>query len=178
MLRGVRVETRTEKRVLTIFGVTATFVGGFIVVQNVANSGQVNTAASFSALSTLFLEYRVLGMEISFFPVVDAQTNLTTPAPSMLALCKASSGVSPGTFEEVCQGPEGKVVNGLRPFKIDISVKGFVDGLNWTSIGGTIPTTNQIAVVIADSGVNPASAVSSTYFRWVCKYLAEFRSFV
>lgn len=178
LLKSVRVETRLEKRILTIFGVLATTAGGFIVVQNVANSGQVNTAASFSALSTLFLEYRVLGMEIDFFPIVDSQTNLTTPAPSMLALCKASSGVSPGTFEEVAQGPEGKIVNALRPFRIAVSADGFVDGLNWTSIGGTIPTTNQIAVVISDCGVNPASAVSSTYFRWTCKFLAQFRSFV
>lgn len=178
LLRSVHVETRLEKRILTIFGVLATTVGGFIVVQNVVNTGQVNTAASFSALSTLFLEYRVLGMEIDFLPIVDAQTNLTTPAPSMLALCKASSGTSPGTFEEVAQGPEGRIVNGLRPFKIAVSAEGFVDALQWTPVGNTIATPNQFAVVISDTGVNPASAVSSTYFRWTCKYLAEFRSFV
>lgn len=178
MLRSVHVETRTEKRILTIFGVTATSAAGFVVVQNVVNTGQVNTATAFSALSTLFLEYRVLGLEIVFLPIVDAQTNVTTPAPSMLALCKASSGTSPGTFEEVAQGPEGKIVNGLRPFRIAVSAEGFVDALQWTPIGNTIATPNQFAVVISDTGVNPAAAVSTTYFRWTCKFLAEFRSFV
>jgi hypothetical protein len=99
------------------------------VPQLLVNSGQVTSAISFSALFTLFEEYRVVGMEVEVFPLVNAQTSLATPAPSMLAIGKMSSGTSPATYQEIAQAPESKIVNGLRPFKFVCSAKGFVDGL-------------------------------------------------
>jgi len=178
MMKNSQKETRLVRKVLCIPGVTASTAGGFIAVQNVVNTSQVSTATAFSALSTLFLEYRVLGMEVEFFPIVDAQTTVATPAPSMLGICKASSGTFPGTFQEIVEGPEGRVVNALRPFKISVSAEGFLDALQWTPIGNTIAVANEFAVAIGDSGLNPASAASTTYLRWVCKFLTEFRSLI
>jgi hypothetical protein len=176
-LYKAHAQTRIERRILALPGVLVTTAGGFIATQLLVNTGQVNTATSFSALSSLFLEYRVVGLEVDFYPIVNAQTSLTTPAPSMLAIGKASSGTSPGTFEEIVQSPESKVVNALRPFRFVCSAKGFEDGMLWTAVGNAIPLSNQFGLTIGDSGLNPASAVSSTYFRWTAKFLTEWRSF-
>jgi len=178
MLSGLQAETRIIRRSLANVGVLSTNASGVIGVQAIANSTQVNTCPAWSNLIQSALEYRVLGIEVDFFPIVNCQAGVTTPAPCFIATCGYSSGTAPATIALVCEGPGAKLHDGFKRFRAVQTARGFPDAMLWTSNAGTIPALNGFGIMAADQSLVPAGAISQIYFRYVVKYLLELRSLI
>lgn len=175
-MRGLTKSVRLFKKVIAHNGIIATNASGFVAPQALTGSNAVTSAATWSADAALALEYRVVAIELWVFPIINTQTNLTLPPPSHLAVSAYSSGVSPGTYDQVSQAPGAKFVDGHRPFKFCASARGFPDALLFTSTSTSIPTANTYGIQVSDPGSAPAGPVSSTLYRWAVQYLVEFRS--
>jgi len=177
---SIERQARMFKRVLATSSTLATTAGGVIGVQNVASSTNVTSAPNWANFQGIALEFRVTGVEVFVFPIVNAQTVSTpTPAPALLAVCAYSSDGIPTAFNEVAQGPGGKLFNAYRPIRFAASSKDFPNAKLWNVItGGITPTDNIFGIVLADPGTAPISVGTNIYFRVVVKYLVEFRSLV
>jgi hypothetical protein len=172
----VNRQARIFRRALDTTAVLSTSAGGFLGVQNVAASANVTSAVNWSSYEAIALEYRVLAVQIEIFPIVNAQTSPTTPAPTMYAICAYSSDDVPTTYGQVAQGPGALVRNGYRPTKFGASSKDFPNAKLWAPVTGAVPAANIFGIVLADPGSIPASTASTAYFRVTIKYLVEFRS--
>jgi hypothetical protein len=175
-LRGLTRSVRLFRKVIAHNGIIATNASGFVAPQALTGSNAVTSAATWSADAALALEYRVVAIGLWVFPIINCQTNLTLPPPSHLAISAYSSGVTPGTYDQVAQAPGAKFVDGHKPFKFFASAKGFPDALLFTATSGSIATANTFGIQVSDPGSAPAGPVSSTLYRWAVQYLVEFRS--
>jgi hypothetical protein len=169
-------QQRIIRRVIADSLVLATNASGFIVTATVANSGLVTSVPNWASYAGGAIEYRVMGIEAQFFPIVNAQGNLTTPAPAFLAVCGFSSGLVPSTFSQMVEGPGGRVLDGFRPGKFVVSGKGYTDSTLWTPTTAAIVGTEQFGIVAVGPNSTPAAVVSSSYFRCILKFLVDFRS--
>jgi hypothetical protein len=175
VIKTLTKEKRLWRKVLAHNGTISTSVGGFVIGQSLTGSNAVTACSNWTDASALALEYRVLGIECEFFPYVNDQTTYTTPAPAYIALCAYSSGVALTTMDLILEGPQGKVVDGRKPFKFSVSTKGFMDGLSWFATNASITTSNTYGVcLIGASGI--AGPASTIVYVWTVKYLTEFRS--
>jgi hypothetical protein len=177
-LAGATKEYRIVKKVLCQSSTLSTSAGGYVVEQAVTGSNAVSVAGTWSAISANFLEYRVIGLEVKFFPIVNAQTSFTTPPPCMLALAAYSSGYAPTTYQQVAEGPTAKIVNALRPFSFNATAKGNSNAMLWTATNATIAAANVFGVIIASDSTVPAGPVTQAVIRWTVRYLVEFRSLI
>lgn len=176
VVRSLERQTRIVRKMLAHSGTISTSAGGYVIEQAVAGSNSVTACGTWSSMSANFLEYRVVGIELAFFPVLNATTSFTTPPPCMLALCSYSSGLAPTTYDQVAQGPQAKLVNALRPFRFDATAKGLPDAMLFCATNATISSTSTFGVVIASDSIAPAGPVSQVVLRWTVKYLVDFRS--
>lgn len=138
----------------------------------------MTNSADWVTVSELALEYRVLGIECEFFPVLNAQGSYTTPAPPAYALCAYSSGLAPASLDAILVGAQTRVVGGHRPFKFSVSVKGFLDGLSWTAANTTISASNVYGVYLSDISAGIAGPATTKVLLVTYKYLVELRSFL
>jgi len=175
VIKTLTKEKRLWRKVLAHNGNISTTVGGYVAGAAVTGSNAVTACSNWSTASALALEYRVLGLELEFFPYLNDQNSYTTPSPAYFAVCAYSSGVALTTLDLILEGPQGKVVDGRRPFKFSASTKGFMDALSWTATNATIGTTNTFGCcLIGAQGI--AGPVSTIVLLWTVKYLVEFRS--
>jgi hypothetical protein len=176
MMRSLTKETRIFRKVLGNTGNIPTNGSGYLGVVPVAGSNAVTSCATWSTISITALEYRVIGMECEFFPVVNTATSYATPPPAMIMTCDYSAGLAPSTVATVLEGPRAKVVNGYRPFRLAASAKGFPPAMLWTATSASIVTANTYGFVIADQGAIPAGPIAQNVLRFVVRYIVEFRS--
>jgi len=175
-IKTVSRPVRLFKKVLAHSGVLTTAATGFLVAQAVTGSNAVTSCSAWTATSEVWQEFRILGIEVDFLPIVNTQSNFTTPPSPMLAVGTYSSGAFPGTYDGIAESAGCKIVNGYRPFRFSASCKGFIDGLSWWSTAGTIATASTFGICIADPGAVPAGPVSQAIIRWTVRYLVEFRT--
>jgi len=175
VIKTLTKEPRLWRKVLAHNGSISTSVGGYVTGAAVTGSNAVTSCSNWTEASSLALEYRVLGMELEFFPYLNDQNSYTTPSPPFFALCAYSSGVALTTLDLILEGPNGKVVDGRKPFKFNASTKGFMDALSWFATNTTITTSNTYGVCII-GGQGIAGPVSTIVLLWTVKYLVEFRS--
>jgi hypothetical protein len=176
LMKSLTQEARIFRKVLAHNGLVATASTGFVVPQAITGSNAVTSAASWTTVSATALEYRVVALELFFFPVINAQTGLTLPPPAFLAVSAYSSGLSPGTFDQIAEAPGAKFVDGHKPFRFAVGAKGLPDALMYTPTNASIVASSSFGVQISDQGSAPAGPVSTTIYKWVCQYLVEFRS--
>jgi hypothetical protein len=176
IMRALTKESRIFRKVLGNVGNIPTGVTGFLGVVPVAGSNAVTSCPSWSTISLTALEYRVIGMECDFFPVVNTATSYATPPPAMILTCDYSSGLAPSTVGAVLEGPRAKMFNGFRPFRLAASAKGFPPAMLWTATNASITSANTYGFVIADQGAIPAGPISQNVLRFTVRYIVEFRS--
>jgi hypothetical protein len=177
--RAIALTQKVQRVIRKVFahsGTLSTSVGGFIAEQAICGNNSVQASTGWSAMSGSFLEYRVIGIELFLFPLVNCQTNLTNPAPTMLALSAYSSGLASTTYDEVAEGPQSKLWCGRKPTRYAISAQGDLDAMQWTATNVAIPSGESYGIIIAGDLAAPAATASSVYFRWTAKYLTELRS--
>lgn len=168
--------SRVVRKVFAHSGVITTSAGGFITQQALCGNNSVQAATNWAASSGGFLEYRVVAIEMFVFPIVNCQTNLTTPAPTMLAMAGYASGYASTTYDEVASAAGAIIVDGRKPWKFMVTSRGNLDGSQWTATNVAIPSGESYGIIIAGDLAAPAAVASSTYFRWTAKYLTELRS--
>jgi hypothetical protein len=178
IIRMLNKEVRLWRRVLAHSGSFSTAGTGFLGVTAVTGSNAMSNSTDWTTVSELALEYRVLGIECEFFPVLNAQGSYTTPAPPCYALCAYSSGLAPSTVDSILVGAQAKIVSGHRPFKFSASAKGFMDGLSWTPCNATVSSTNTYGVYITDLPSGIAGPATTKVLLATFKYLVELRSFL
>jgi hypothetical protein len=178
IIRMLNKEVRLWRRVLAHSGSFSTAGTGFLGVTAVTGSNAMSNSTDWTTVSELALEYRVLGIECEFFPILNAQGSYTTPAPPCYALCAYSSGLAPSTVDSILVGAQAKIVSGHRPFKFSASVKGFMDGLSWTPCNATVSSTNTYGVYITDLPSGIAGPATTKVLLATFKYLVELRSFL
>jgi hypothetical protein len=178
IIRMLNKEVRLWRRVLAHSGSISTAGSGFLGVIAVTGSNAMSNSTDWTTVSELALEFRVLGIECEFFPILNAQTSYTTPAPPCYALCAYSSGLAPSTVDSILVGAQARVVSGHRPFKFSASVKGFMDGLSWTPCNATISSTNTYGIYMTDLSAGIAGPASTKVLLVTFKYLVELRSFL
>ncbi len=169
-------EYRVMRKVFAHSGTLSTNASGFIAEQAICGNNSVQASTGWASASGAFLEYRVVGIELKVFPLVNCQTSLTTPAPTCIAMCAYSSGLASTTFDEVAEGPGSIIVDGRKPWTYCVSAKGNIDGMQWTATNVAIPSGESYGIIVASDLAAPAATVSAVYFRWVAKYLTELRS--
>jgi len=177
-IRSATRERRIFRKCLGVWGTISTNATGFINLISIS-SASVTTSSQWAASATLALEYRVVAFDVIVTPVVNMVTSFTSPPPNGLATCAFSSGTAPATITAVTEGPESKVVQLCNGFTLSASARGFNDGLLWTAIGGSIPTSNTYGVIIADGDNTtwgPAGPISQVVARYVQRFIVEFRS--
>jgi hypothetical protein len=177
--RAIALTQRVQRVIRKVFahsGTISTAATGFIAEQAICGNNSVQASTGWSAISGSFLEYRVIGIELFVFPLVNSQTNLTTPAPTMLAFSAYSSGLASTTYDEVAEGPQSRLWDGRKPFRYAVSAQGNLDAMQWTATNVAIPSAESYGIIIAGDLVAPAATVSAVYFRWTAKYLTELRS--
>jgi len=177
-MAGVLGEYRIYRKVLSANGSISTGGTGFLGVLTSPDFGSAfaNSATNFSGVGAGFMEYRCAAIEIQAVPVVNSCTTNATPPPTAVAVSNWGSGLLPTTFAQVVESNDAKFVNALRPFKVCASMKNRPNAQFWTAINATQVAGNSYGIVIADQGVAPAATATSVYFRFVAKYLVEFRS--
>lgn len=175
-MRSAQRQFRVVRKVFAHSGTLATNAVGVIAQQAITGSNAVTSCTNWSTAVANFLEYRVVGIELFMFPIVNAQTNLTNPAPGNLAMAAYASGYASTTFDEVASASDSIIVHGRDPWKFCVTSKGNLDGMQWTATNTSIPSAESYGIVIASDLSSPAATASSTYFRWTAKYLVELRS--
>ncbi len=175
-IRQAQRQYRCVRKVFAHSGTLATNAVGVIAQQAITGSNAVTACTNWSTAVANFLEYRVVGVELWMFPVVNAQTNLTNPAPLNLAMASYASGYASTTFDEVASASDSIIVDGRDPWKFCVTSKGNLDGMQWTATNTAIPSAESFGIVIASDLSAPAATASSTYFKWTAKYLVELRS--
>jgi hypothetical protein len=176
LMRTLTKEARIFRKVLANVGVIATAASGYLGVTPVAGSNAVTSCGTWTAMSQNALEYRVIGMEVQYFPVTNTATSYATPTPAMIVTGLYSSGVTPTTVDEIAQAPGATIVNGFRPFRQKASAKGFPDAMLWTATNATIASANTYGFVISDQAIVPAGPVMQNILRFCVRYIVEFRS--
>lgn len=175
----VQREARTYRRILGNQGYVTTAASGYVGLKAICGSDTVVLCADWAACVTTALEYRVLGIEVNFFPIysdVPASTTLTAPPPAMYMLCAFSGGYVPSNLDQVIAGPGAKACWGLRPFKFSASAKGNKDAMLWTATSTTITSAEKYGVYLTDQAYAPAGPVTGVVLRYCVRYLVEFRS--
>jgi hypothetical protein len=175
-IEKIASQGRILKRVLITSSTVSTGAGGFIGVTNVASSSNVSSAINWGSYQAIAVEYRVTGIELEIFPVVNSNTVTASPAPTMLAACAYSSDTVPSSWSTVAQGPGSKSFSGMERCTFACDTKGFPGCRLWIPIASAPTLPNVFGVVIADPGTAPASAAVTVYFRILIRYLTEFRS--
>jgi hypothetical protein len=175
-IEAAQRQSRIIRRVVCDHASISTNGSGVVAVQSLFTSSGVTGTANWASFAGSAIEYRVRGIEVQIFPLVDAQTNLTSPAPAYLVFCAYSSFSAPATFQQVMEGPGSKVVSGFLQSKFAATPKGYIDSELWTPCTAGVATTENFGIMVAGPPTAPVAAISSTYFRVVAKYLIEFRS--
>lgn len=178
--RAIKLAQRQQRVLRKVFahsGTLSTNASGYIAEQAICGNNSVQASTGWSAAAGAFLEYRVIGIELFLFPLVNCQTNLTTPAPTMLALAAYSSGYASTTYDECAEGPQSYIWCARKPTRFAVSAEGNVDPMQWTATNVAIPAAESYGIVIAGDLAAPAATVSAVYIRWTAKYLTEMRSF-
>jgi len=171
-------EYRIYRKVLSANGSISTGGTGFLGVLTSPDFGSAfaNSATNFSGVGAGFMEYRCAALEVQAVPVVNSCTTNATPPPTAVAVSNWGSGLLPTTFAQVVESNDARFINALRPFKISASMVNRPNAQFWTAINATQVAGNSYGIVIADQSVAPAATATSVYFRFVAKYLVEFRS--
>jgi hypothetical protein len=175
-MKDLTREARIFRKVLAHNGTIATAATGFVTPQAITGSNAVTSAASWTTVSATALEYRVVALELFVFPVINAQTTLTLPPPAFLAVSAYSSGLSPGTFDQIAEAPGARFVDGHKPFRFAVGAKGLPDALMYVPTNASIVTSSTFGIQVSDQGSAPAGPVSTVIYKWVAQYLVEFRS--
>jgi hypothetical protein len=176
LMKDLTREARIFRKVLAHNGTIATAATGFVIPQAITGSNAVTSAASWTTVSATALEYRVVALELFVFPVINAQTTLTLPPPAFLAVSAYSSGLSPGTFDQIAEAPGARFVDGHKPFRFAVGAKGLPDALMYVPTNASIVTSSTFGIQVSDQGSAPAGPVSTVIYKWVAQYLVEFRS--
>jgi hypothetical protein len=171
-------ENRVFRRLLSESGTLTTGAGGYVGLVQVIGTNNITSAGSWGSYAAVALEYRVRAIEVTFIPVVNAQTNFTTPVPCMLAVGVYSSGLVPSTYPGVAEGPNSSIHNALRPFKKSAEAKNFPNSLFWTAVGSAIATANTYGIVAVDPATVPAGPATTVFMRFTARFLVEFRSLI
>jgi len=169
-------QTRVITRVICDHFSISTNASGLVALQTIASSGGVTSAGNWLSFAGAATEYRCRGIEVEVFPLVPAQTNLTSPAPCYLAFAPWSSATIPTGFVQLLEGPGCKVLPGFKSMKFAASSKGYVDASLWTSTTAGIVSAEQFGICVSGPPSAPVAAISSTYFRGIVRWLVDFRS--
>jgi hypothetical protein len=167
---------RLIKRVMGHQGTVLTGAGGYTSLFPLCASSGVTVCSDWSTAAANALEYRVLAIEVNYFPIVNTTSTFTAPAPCMWLVCGYSSGLVPANLDQVVGGPGFKAFNGLRPWKFAVSSKGNNDAQLWTQTNVSIVAAESFGICMSDQATAPAGPVSQTIGRFAIRYLTEFRS--
>lgn len=163
-------------RRITGSAVVATNASGFIPITTLVSSASVSGLSDFTNVSGLYLEYRVRGMKATLMPIFATNVAGVAPSPAMLVTAFFSSGVAAVTFQQALDSSGAKFHSGYRTITAEVDSKGFPDAQLWTPSTSAVTSSESYGIFITDSGVAPASQVSTTYYRLVQEYIVEFRS--
>lgn len=163
-------------RRITSSGTVSTNGSGFIPITTIASSGSVSGLSDFSNVSGLYLEYRVRGMKATLMPINAVNISGVAAPPAMLVTAFFSSGVAAVTFQQALDSSGAKFHSGYRTIVAEVDFKGNKDAQLWTPTTAAVTSAETYGIFITDSGVAPASSVTTTMYRLVAEYIVEFRS--
>lgn len=163
-------------RRITGSSVIATNGSGFIPISTIASSGLVSGLSDFANIAGLYLEYRVRGMKATLMPIFAVNISGVAPSPAMLCTAFFSSGLAATTWQQAIDSSGAKLHSGYRTITAEVDWSGNKDAQLWTPSTSAVTSAETYGIFITDSGVAPASQLSTTYFRLVAEYLVEFRS--
>jgi len=177
---NVTAQRRVFTRKMVLVSTIATSAGGFISSQNV-NSGSVTSSNGWSNFSSRFQQYRVRAIRIRLVPIVDMTTAVTagggavTPHPTALMFANYKGGINYSNYSELCAGTNAKLFNG-RETVIEYAVdwRGNGEARLWSDTNAAIPTSQLFGIQYQDTGIAPASAASTSYFRQITEWEVEF----
>jgi hypothetical protein len=171
-------QTIVTRKLVSTATVTSS-AGGYITVQTV-NSGGVTGAYGWSNFSARWQQYRVKAMRVRLFPLVDATTAVSvgggavTPHPTAIAFATYKGGVNYASYSEVVAGSNARVFNGREAvIEYGVDWRGNPEARFWSDTNAAIPTTQLFGIQYQDTGIAPASAATTAYFRQVTEWEVE-----
>lgn len=175
-LDNVAYKNTLYLRKITSSSVLATNGSGFIPISTLASSASVSGLSDFSSAAGLYLEYRVKAMKAMLFPINAVNISGVSAPPAALTTFNFSSGVAAVTYQQALDSSGSKTWSGYKPIVATNDYKGNKDAQLWTPTTAAVTAAEAYGIAVSDSGVAPASPVSTTMFRVVTEYLVEFRS--
>jgi hypothetical protein len=172
-------QTIIERKV-TIVGVLATNGAGFIPATQVV-SDTARSSPEFASFSSRYSQFRVKAIRVRLFPLVDATTAVTagggavTPHPTALAFAKYMEGLGYINYASIVTGQSGKIFNGReRIIEYEVDWANVPEAKLWASSNAAIPVAQQYGIQYQDTGVAPASALATTYYRSLQEFVCQF----
>jgi hypothetical protein len=147
-----------------------------VIGSSTGASNAVQAAPNWSAFSMAALEYRVIGIEMDFFPVNVVNTVASADPPAFMVTGTWSSGVAPTVLASIMEGANGKVHSGFRPFRATASAKGNNDALLWTSINAAIPSSEAYGIVMGGTATAPGAPATAVMYRTITRWVVQFRT--
>jgi len=171
--------TFTER--VTLPTTLSTSAGGFIPATQITSDG-CRGATEWASFAARYTQFRVKSMRIRLIPIVDATTAVTagggavTPHPTGLCFAQYAEGLGYGNYAGVYAGAGAKLFNGSeRIIEYAFDWRGNPDAKLFSATNAAIPTSQIFGVQFQDSGVAPASAVSTVYYRLYTDWEVEFK---
>jgi len=165
---------------LTLQSVLATSAGGFIPATQITSDG-CRGALEWGSEAARFTQFRVKAIRVRLIPIVDQTTAVTvgggavTPHPTGLCFAQYGEGLGYANYAGVYAGAGSKLFNGSEKIiEYAFDWRSFPDAKLFSATNAAIPTSQIFGVQFQDSGVAPASAVSTTYYRIYTDWEVEF----
>lgn len=174
--------TVVVRRRIVAVGVIATSGAGFIPLTSITTDQARTVGTDFSSMAARYTQWRVRAVRQRLYPIVDSTTAVTagggvvTPHPTAIAFASYREGLGYASFASVCTGTDARIFQG-REKCIEYSAdwSNNPDAHLWSATNAAIPTANVYGFQFIDTGVAPASAVSTTYYRAVYDWDVEFQ---
>jgi hypothetical protein len=172
MINGAQASGRITRRVLTIVGDLSTNAAGFVPSASAFSSANAFSAPDFTALSTLFVSYRVVAMEVDIVPVTNVNTTTSVEVPA-IACCSWNGGTSPSTYQQITEAAdyETHMVRGTL-VRICAKARQTQDKL-WTGITSSITGTSTFGVAYGAPQTGRGSTPTTQWCRYVQRMLVE-----
>lgn len=166
------------ERKLVLVSTVSTNGSGYIAAIQVT-SDSCRSAADWGSIAARYSQFRVKAIRIRLVPTVDytqaAAGSAVTPHPGAIGMAKYMEGLGYASFSQVMSGQDSKLFNGREAIlEHCVTWDGVPEAKLWSETAAAIPSAQQYGIQYQDSGVGPASAASTVYFRTIQEYVVQF----
>jgi hypothetical protein len=174
-IERVALAPRVTPHVFTLNSTQATNVSGYLTVA-AFSSALINSCSDFSSVANMFLEYRVIAMELIFSPYYP-NNYLTFNPPAKVSMCAWNGGTSPSTYQQVCDGTNPMVFNARdkMTYSVSADMTDASPNLAWNSISIGVPVANSFGIAFGAEAAGPAFTASTVWASYTLRILGEFK---